>query len=77
MLGTPERWKKLLSLIPDQGLREALDGLMVQCNNSVQRWSTIQHEVTKAINKVKGKERCGCWKTKSSPSVHVPVSLFC
>lgn len=51
MLGTPERWKKLLSLIPDQGLREALDGLMVQCNNSVQRWSTIQHEVTKAINK--------------------------
>lgn len=51
MLGTPERWKKFLKLIPDQGLQDTLDRLMQQCSNSSQRWNIIQSEVTKAINK--------------------------
>ncbi|XP_045120220.1 DNA primase small subunit-like [Portunus trituberculatus] len=51
MLGTPERWKKFLKHIPDQGLQDTLDKLMPQCSNSSQRWNIIQSEVTKAINK--------------------------
>ena len=53
MLGTPERWKKILNLIPNKELQDTLNEMMQQCNNSTQRWSIIQSEVTKAINKVR------------------------
>lgn len=51
-LGDAEGWGKVLALIPDQTLRQSLETLMPQCSSSKQRWSTIQSEVSKAVNKV-------------------------
>lgn len=52
LLGTPDQWGKVLTLIPEQSLRESLEKVMSQCSNSHQRWNTIQSEISKAINKV-------------------------
>lgn len=51
LLGTPDQWGKVLTLIPEQSLRESLEKVMSQCSNSHQRWNTIQSEISKAINK--------------------------
>ncbi|XP_045613645.1 DNA primase small subunit [Procambarus clarkii] len=56
LLGTPELWSKILSLIPDQTLRESLEKTMPQCSNSKQRWNTIQTEITRALNKADHKK---------------------
>ncbi|KAK3874604.1 hypothetical protein Pcinc_020463 [Petrolisthes cinctipes] len=56
MLGDAEGWGKVLALIPDQTLRESLETLMPQCSSSKQRWSTIQSEVNKAVNKTEYKK---------------------
>lgn len=52
LLGDAEGWGKVLALIPDQTLRQSLETLMPKCSSSKQRWSTIQSEVSKAVNKV-------------------------
>ncbi|XP_066958334.1 DNA primase small subunit [Macrobrachium rosenbergii] len=51
LLGTPELWGKVLALIPDADIREALDRTMPQCVNSRQRWNTIQAEINRQVNK--------------------------
>ncbi|XP_053645624.2 DNA primase small subunit [Cherax quadricarinatus] len=56
LLGTPELWDKILALIPDQTLRDSLGKAMPKCSSSRQRWTTIQTEITKAINKADHKK---------------------
>jgi len=50
MLSSPEQWNKILALIPDQSLREALEKSMSSCSNSLHRWKTIESEIKKIIN---------------------------
>ncbi|XP_064110428.1 DNA primase small subunit-like [Macrobrachium nipponense] len=50
-LSTPELWGKILALIPDTEIREALNRTMPQCVNSRQRWNTIQAEINRQVNK--------------------------
>ena len=45
MLGTPERWNKILALIPESSLKTSLEETMPKCNDSKQRWQTIKAEL--------------------------------
>lgn len=49
ILGTPERWQKVLALIPDEQIRTKLDADFVQCKNSEQRWAKLA-KVTKEVH---------------------------
>ncbi|XP_068245824.1 DNA primase small subunit [Palaemon carinicauda] len=46
-LSTPELWGKTLAMIPDAGVREALEKTMPKCANSKQRWNTIEAEINR------------------------------
>lgn len=54
VLGAEDRWARVLGLLPDPELREALQGVLPKCTGSEQRWSTIRAECQRA----KGKKVC-------------------
>ena len=49
ILGTPERWQKVIALIPDEQLRNKLDKDFANLKNSEQRWSKLV-KMTNEIN---------------------------
>ena len=49
ILGTPERWQKVLALIPDEQLRTKLDSDFSSMKNSEQRWAKLV-KMTNQVN---------------------------
>ena len=40
-----DKWRKVLSLIPDKEMKERIEKLMPKCQDSAQRWETLKMEV--------------------------------
>jgi DNA primase small subunit len=53
ILGTPERWDKVLSLIPDEDLRRTVALKMPECSDSVKRWNMMNTLINEYVTVTK------------------------